>query len=98
MDLYNADCLTKLKDISSNSVDLVICDLPYGSLTGAKGIVQKKSKCYNQQSWDNKIDLELLWKELKRISKDKRTPILMFCSLRFLVIYFKVIHLIINMV
>ena len=29
MDLYNADCLTKLKDISSNSVDLVICDLPF---------------------------------------------------------------------
>ena len=82
--LYNADCLQKLKDISSNSVDLVICDLPYGCLTlGTKGIVGKKSRCYLEQSWDVKIDLKLLFDELLRVKKDNRSPILMFCSMRF---------------
>ena len=82
--LFNADCLEKMKDISSNSIDLVICDLPYGCLTkGTKGIVEKKSKCYVSQTWDVQIDLDKLWSEIKRVMKDKRTPILMFCSLRF---------------
>lgn len=31
--LFNADCLDKMKDISANSIDLVICDLPFGCLT-----------------------------------------------------------------
>lgn len=35
--LFNADCLEKMKDISSNSIDLVICDLPFGCLTGGGG-------------------------------------------------------------
>lgn len=30
--LYNGDCLEIMKDISSNSIDLIICDLPYGCL------------------------------------------------------------------
>ena len=29
-ELFNADCLEKMKDISDNSIDLIICDLPYG--------------------------------------------------------------------
>lgn len=31
--LFNADCLEKMKDISSNSIDLILCDLPFGCLT-----------------------------------------------------------------
>jgi site-specific DNA-methyltransferase (adenine-specific) len=42
--LFNADCLQKLKDISSNSVDLVICDLPFGCLTGGGGQEKKKRR------------------------------------------------------
>jgi len=40
--LYNADCLEKMKDISANSIDLIICDLPYGCLTGDGGQEKKK--------------------------------------------------------
>jgi DNA modification methylase len=82
--LHNGDCLEIMKQIPDKSVDLIICDLPYGCLTvGGKGIVEKKSKCYASQMWDVKIDLDLFWKEVKRVCKDKMTPILMFCSLRF---------------
>ena len=67
MELFNADCLEKLKDIPNESVDLICCDLPYGQ-TGAK--------------WDCKIDLDKLWVELKRVRKDT-TPIFMFGTLKF---------------
>jgi len=41
--LYNADCLDKMKDIADKSVDLIICDLPYGCLSGrAIGINAEK--------------------------------------------------------
>jgi len=35
--LYNGDCLEVMRDISACSVDLIICDLPYGCLTGGAG-------------------------------------------------------------
>lgn len=54
--LINGDCLEELKQIDDNSVDLVFCDLPYG-----------QTRC----KWDKKIDLNKLWKELKRVRKDK---------------------------
>ena len=89
--LYNADCLEKLKDISSNSIDLVICDLPFGCLTnknhsdGSAG-ESKGGKMYSAQtgcSWDVKIDLEAFWKEVKRIRKDDHTPCLHFCTTKY---------------
>lgn len=52
--IYNEDCLTGMKRIKDKSVDLILCDLPYGT-TWAK--------------WDNIIDFEQLWKEYNRISK-----------------------------
>lgn len=67
MELFNSDCLQKLKDIPNDSVDLICCDLPYGQ-TGAK--------------WDSKINLDELWVQLKRVRKDT-TPIFMFGTLRF---------------
>jgi len=37
--IFNADCLEKMKDLSANSIDLIICDLPYGcSLVGMASI------------------------------------------------------------
>ncbi|MCY9864964.1 site-specific DNA-methyltransferase [Vibrio coralliirubri] len=50
--LYLGDCLEELKKIPSNSVQLVLCDPPYGT-TALK--------------WDSVIPLEALWKELDRI-------------------------------
>lgn len=52
--LMKGDCLELMKDIPDNSIDLIICDPPYGVV---------------KQHWDKKIDLELLWKEYKRIRK-----------------------------
>jgi DNA modification methylase len=66
MELYRGDCLEKMKDISSNSIDCVILDLPYGTIN-----------C----DWDIKIDLEKLWKELLRIGKEK-TPYFFFCDFK----------------
>lgn len=30
VELYNADCLEKMKDIPDGSIDMILCDLPYG--------------------------------------------------------------------
>ena len=84
--LYNGDCLEIMKDISANSIDLIICDLPYGCLT-TQGKTSKmytnKSEGQNGCSWDIKIDLEKFWKEVRRIRKDDHTPIIHFCNTRF---------------
>lgn len=66
MELYNADCLDKLKDLSANSVDCVILDLPYGT-----------TDC----EWDTKIDLAKLWEQLLRVGKE-RTAYFFFCDFR----------------
>ena len=68
MKLLNGDCLKLLNEIDDNSVDLVFCDLPYG-----------QTSC----KWDCKIDLVELWKQFKRIRKDKHTPFFFTCSTRF---------------
>ena len=31
IDLYNGDCLEIMKNISDKSVDMILCDLPYGT-------------------------------------------------------------------
>lgn len=48
------DCLDLMKNIVSGSVDMVLCDLPYGT-----------TRC----KWDSIIDLDRLWLEYKRIIK-----------------------------
>ena len=53
--IYNKDCLIGMKEILDNSVDMILCDLPFNT-TKAK--------------WDIKINLEDLWKEYERIIKD----------------------------
>lgn len=67
MNLINGDCLEELKKLDANSVDLCILDLPYG-----------QTDC----EWDNKIDLEKLWIELKRVGKTN-TPYFFFTTTKF---------------
>lgn len=67
MELYNDDCLKKMKDIESNSIDLLFCDLPYG-----------QTSC----KWDCLIDLDEFWKQVNRICKDT-TPMFFSCSTKF---------------
>jgi site-specific DNA-methyltransferase (adenine-specific) len=61
--LYYGDCIEKMKNIPDNSVDLVLCDLPYGT-----------TKC----KWDTIIPLDELWKHYKRIVKQPTGVILLF--------------------
>lgn len=68
MDLRNGDCLKLMKSIPDKSIDLMICDLPYG-----------ETNC----KWDSCIDLVEFWKEFKRIRKSKRTACIHFCSTKF---------------
>jgi len=67
MELFNADCLTKMKDFSDNSIDIVIADLPYGR---------------THLKWDIPIDLNKMWRELDRICKET-TPIFLFGDMAF---------------
>ena len=53
--LILGDCLEKMKDIEDKSIDMVLCDLPYGT-TDCK--------------WDVIIPFELLWEQYNRITKD----------------------------
>ena len=68
MDLRQGDCLELMKSIPDKSIDLMICDLPYG-----------ETNC----KWDTKIDLTAFWKEFKRIRKDYKVPCIHFCSTKF---------------
>jgi len=68
MDIRNGDCLELLKTLPDKSVDLFLCDLPYG-----------ETNC----KWDTKIDISEFWKEFKRIRKSKKTPCIHFCSTKF---------------
>ena len=70
MNLLHGDCLEKLKDLSKNSVDIIIADLPYGR--------------FKHLEWDKKIDFEKLWEQLWRVSKPN-TPIFLFGDFKFAV-------------
>ena len=52
--VIKGDCLKIMNSIKDNSIDMILCDLPYGT-TACK--------------WDSIIDLELLWVQYKRIIK-----------------------------
>ena len=65
--IYHMDAFEGLKLIPDNSIDMVLTDPPYGT---------------TENKWDMPIDLEALWKELKRITKDN-APILIFSQMPF---------------
>ncbi len=52
--LMNGDCLEMMNDIPDKSIDLILCDLPYGT---------------TRNRWDVIIDLRLLWRQYRRISR-----------------------------
>jgi len=61
MQLIHGDCLEKMKDIPDKSIDMILCDLPYGT-TACK--------------WDTIIPFEPLWKQYKRLIKDNGAIVL----------------------
>lgn len=61
IDLRKGDCLELMKDIPDGGVDLILCDLPYGT-TACK--------------WDSIIPFEPLWEQYKRIAKKNAAIVL----------------------
>lgn len=60
--LVHGDCLEEMKNIQDKSVDMVLCDLPYGVTTKNK--------------WDVIIPFDLLWNNYNRIIKDNGAIVL----------------------
>jgi site-specific DNA-methyltransferase (adenine-specific) len=56
MFLYKGDCLVNLKKLKDKSIDLILCDLPYGLTANKKDI---------------SLPLDKLWLEYERVIKDK---------------------------
>lgn len=61
IDLKNGNCLELMLQITSESVDLILCDLPYGTTACA---------------WDSVIPFDKLWAEYRRIAKPSAAIVL----------------------
>ena len=59
--VYEGDCLEIMKQLPDNSIDMVLCDLPYGT---------------TQNKWDSVIPLDELWKQYQRVVKDNGAIVL----------------------
>ena len=59
--IYNEDCLEGMKRIPDRSVDMILCDLPYGT---------------TRNKWDSIIPLEPLWEQYERVIKDNGAIVL----------------------
>lgn len=53
--VFEGDCLEIMKQLPDKSIDMVLCDLPYGT---------------TQNKWDSVIPLGELWQQYRRIVKD----------------------------
>lgn len=67
IELWHGDCLELMNDIPDDSVDMVLCDMPYGTTSN---------------KWDKCIPLEKLWQEYKRAVK-KNGVIVLFAQTPF---------------
>lgn len=52
--LMHGDCLELMKQLPDASVDMILCDLPYGT---------------TQNKWDSVLPLDALWREYRRICR-----------------------------
>ena len=59
--LLHGDCLELMKGISDKSVDMILCDLPYGT---------------TQCKWDTIIPFKPLWEQYNRTIKDNGAIVL----------------------
>ena len=66
--LYQGDCLEIMKQIPDKSIDMVLCDLPYGC---------------TQSQIDVQIPFEQLWEQYKRVTKDNAAIVLFAQGLFF---------------
>ncbi len=59
--LFEGDCLEVMRTFPDGAIDMVLCDLPYGT---------------TQNKWDSCIDLNALWAEYERILKPNGVVVL----------------------
>lgn len=59
--LYHGDCLEVMKNIPDKSLDMILCDLPFGT---------------TRNIWDQIIPLDQLWEQYERIIKDNGAIVL----------------------
>ncbi len=59
--IIQGDCLEAMKDFPQKSIDMILCDLPYGT---------------TRNKWDSVIPLEKLWREYDRVIKDNGAIVL----------------------
>ena len=59
--IYNEECLEGMKKLEDKSVDMILCDLPYGT---------------TRNKWDSVIPLDKLWEQYKRVIKDNGAIVL----------------------
>ena len=67
INLMMGDCLERMKEIESGSVDLIVCDLPYGTVKGIADGDNIKHGMGGKTEWDIVIDTDLIMKESDRI-------------------------------
>jgi len=72
MELFKGDCLEIMSDIEDHSIDLILCDLPYGT-TDRVGTSKGSNRLL---AWDNVIPLDKLWFHYRRLLKPKGAVVL----------------------
>tara|TARA_R110000787_G_scaffold122996_1_gene233914 strand:+ start:157 stop:1092 length:936 start_codon:yes stop_codon:yes gene_type:complete len=75
MKLYKGDCLIESDKIASGSVDLILTDLPYGTIKGMGGDMEKYKRLSNS-SWDTVIDTDKIMQIANRILRKNGKMIL----------------------
>ncbi len=63
--IYNRECIAGMSQLPDKSIDMILCDLPYG-ITGC--------------SWDGLIPFDQLWQQYERIIKDNGAIVLTACQ------------------
>lgn len=84
--LYRGDCLIESDKIETGSVDLILTDLPYGTMKGRDYSIQpnqkKGSKTAQDHNWDNLIDTDKTMRVANRILR-KNGKMLLFAQQPF---------------
>ena len=81
IDLYNGDCLIESDKIESGSVDLILTDLPYGTVKGMGGDLEKYKHLSNAD-WDVVIDTDKIMQIANRILR-KNGKMVLFANQPF---------------
>ena len=82
MKLYKGDCLIESDKIESGSVDLILTDLPYGTMTKLNYKEQIQCRGENSFKWDVVVDTKKVYEIANRILR-KNGKMVLFCQQPF---------------